>query len=86
MAQKNRKQAIRKELKKQDAKLDKQPEQQEEDVLILGNEEYPEIETFEDITKYICENAKPGDLVLTMGGGNVYMCANMILKALKTEE
>ena len=49
MAQKNRKQAIRKELKKQDAKLDKQPEQQEEDVLILGNEEYPEIETFEDI-------------------------------------
>ena len=50
MAQKNRKQAIRKELKKQDAKLDKQPEQQEEeDVLILGNEDYPEIETFEDI-------------------------------------
>lgn len=44
------------------------------------------IDTFEDITKYICENAKEGDLVLTMGGGNVYMCANMILKALKTEE
>lgn len=44
------------------------------------------IDTFEDITKYICENAKPGDLVLTMGGGNVYMCANMILKALQTEE
>ncbi len=44
------------------------------------------IDTFEDITKFICENAKPGDLVLTMGGGNVYMCANMILKALSTEE
>ncbi|MBQ2971083.1 MAG: UDP-N-acetylmuramate--L-alanine ligase [Ruminococcus sp.] len=44
------------------------------------------IDTFEDITKYICENAKEGDLVLTMGGGNVYMCANMILKALSTEE
>lgn len=44
------------------------------------------IDTFEDITKYICENAKPGDLILTMGGGNVYMCANMILKALQTEE
>lgn len=44
------------------------------------------IDTFEDITKYICENAKDGDLVLTMGGGNVYMCANMILKALSTEE
>lgn len=44
------------------------------------------IDTFEGITKYICENAKSGDLVLTMGGGNVYMCANMILKALQTEE
>lgn len=44
------------------------------------------IDTFEDITKYICENAKEGDLVLTMGGGNVYMCANMILKALSKEE
>ncbi|MBR2714830.1 MAG: UDP-N-acetylmuramate--L-alanine ligase [Ruminococcus sp.] len=44
------------------------------------------IDTFEDIVSYICENAKEGDLVLTMGGGNVYMCANMILKALSTEE
>lgn len=40
------------------------------------------IDSFEDITKYIKENAKPGDLVLTMGGGNVYKCANMILDAL----
>ena len=44
------------------------------------------IDTFEDITKYIAEHAEPDDLVLTLGGGNVYMCANMILKALKTEE
>ena len=44
------------------------------------------IDTFEDITKYIVENAQEGDLVLTLGGGNVYMCANMILKALATEE
>lgn len=44
------------------------------------------IDTFEDITKFICDNAKEGDLVLTMGGGNVYMCANMILKALSVEE
>ena len=41
------------------------------------------IDTFEDITSYITENAQAGDLVLTMGGGNVYMCANMILKSLK---
>ena len=38
------------------------------------------IDSFEDITEYIKNNAKPGDLVLTMGGGNVYKCANMILK------
>lgn len=41
------------------------------------------IDTFEDITDYVCENAQSGDLILTMGGGNVYMCANMILKKLK---
>ena len=40
------------------------------------------IDTFEDITEYIHKNAKPGDLVLTVGGGNVYKCANMILKRL----
>ena len=38
--------------------------------------------TFEEITDYIEETAKPGDLVLTMGGGNVYVCANMILDRL----
>lgn len=36
------------------------------------------IDTFEQATEYVCENAQPGDLILTMGGGNVYMCANMI--------
>ncbi len=40
------------------------------------------IDSFEDIKEYIKNNAKPGDLVLTMGGGNVYKCANMILKSL----
>lgn len=44
------------------------------------------IDTFEDITKYVCENAKAGDLILTMGGGNVYMCANMILSELSKDE
>lgn len=44
------------------------------------------IDTFEDITKYIAEHAQDGDLVITLGGGNVYMCANMILKALAREE
>ena len=44
------------------------------------------IDTFDDITKYIEEHAEDGDLVITLGGGNVYMCANQILKALSTEE
>lgn len=41
------------------------------------------LDTFEEITDYVCKNAKEGDLILTMGGGNVYMCANMIYKQLK---
>ena len=41
------------------------------------------IDTFEDITEYVTTHAKEGDLILTMGGGNVYMCANMILAKLK---
>lgn len=44
------------------------------------------IDTFDEITKYIKENAEEGELVLTMGGGNVYMCANQILKALEERE
>lgn len=43
------------------------------------------IDTFEDITEYVTSNAQPGDLILTMGGGNVYMCANMILEKLKAK-
>lgn len=42
--------------------------------------------TFEEITEYVCSKAKDGDLILTIGGGNVYMCANMILKTLKAKE
>lgn len=42
-------------------------------------------QTFEEITKYISQNAKEGDLVLTLGGGNVYMCANMIYNSLSAK-
>ena len=44
------------------------------------------LDTFEEITDYVCKNAKEGDLILTMGGGNVYMCANMIYKQLNFME
>lgn len=41
------------------------------------------LDTFDEIVDYVCKNAKEGDLILTMGGGNVYMCANKILKQLE---
>lgn len=43
------------------------------------------LDTFEEITEYVCKNAKAGDLILTMGGGNVYMCANMIYEKLNAK-
>ena len=44
------------------------------------------LDTFEEITDYVCKNAKEGDLILTMGGGNVYMFANMIYNQLNYNE
>ena len=38
-------------------------------------------ETFEEIADYVMQNAQEGDLVLTMGCGDVYKCAKMMLKA-----
>lgn len=35
---------------------------------------------FDEISKYIYENIKPGDIVLTMGAGNVYDIGRMILE------
>lgn len=40
------------------------------------------IPTFEEITEYILSHVQEGDIVLTMGGGNVYKCANMIVDSL----
>ena len=39
--------------------------------------------TFEEIADYVTDKAKDGDLIITIGGGNVYMCADMIIKKLK---
>lgn len=41
--------------------------------------------TFEEITDYVTKQAKPGDLILTIGGGDVYKCANMIVKKYQTK-
>ena len=37
---------------------------------------------FDDVCDYICENAKEGDLVITLGCGDVYKVAKMIYKKL----
>lgn len=39
--------------------------------------------TFEEITDYVTKNAQDGDLILTLGGGDVYKCANMMVDRYK---
>ncbi len=36
------------------------------------------IPTFAEISEFIIKNAQSGDLILTLGGGNIYKCANII--------
>lgn len=36
-------------------------------------------ETFEDVKKFVIENAKPKDLVITLGCGDIYKAANLII-------
>ncbi len=42
-------------------------------------------ETFEEIAEYVSRNAEDGDLVLTMGCGDVYKCARMIKMCLESK-
>ena len=35
--------------------------------------------TFEEISQYVMERAQPGDLVITLGCGDVYKCAKLML-------
>ncbi len=42
--------------------------------------------TFRDIADYVQDIASPGDLILTMGGGNIYECANMIVEKLSNKD
>lgn len=39
--------------------------------------------TFEEISDYMVKNGESGDLILTLGGGDVYKCANMIVDKYK---
>ncbi len=42
-------------------------------------------DTFEEIADYIAENAESGDLVITLGCGDIYKAAKMIINILKTK-
>lgn len=45
-----------------------------------------QLDTFEEICDYVCENAEDGDLVITLGCGDVYKVARMMCKKLKERE
>ncbi|MGN1123715.1 MAG: glutamate ligase domain-containing protein, partial [Eubacterium sp.] len=44
-----------------------------------------QLDTFEEICDYITANAKEGDLVITLGCGDVYKVARMMVNKLKSE-
>ena len=44
------------------------------------------IDEFEEIADFVAQNAKPGDLVITMGGGDIYKCARMIRDRLAEKD
>ena len=35
---------------------------------------------FDEIANFVCNNAEPGDLVITMGAGDIYKVGEMILE------
>jgi len=39
--------------------------------------------TFEEIADYMTEQVQPGDLVITLGCGDVYKCARMMIAKRK---
>ena len=42
------------------------------------------LHAFSEAADFAAKEAKPGDLILTMGGGNIYECAHMIIAKLKS--
>ena len=53
------------------------------DVEIASGAKKIVVPTFEEIADYVCENVKEGDLVITLGCGDVYKAAKMIIKKLE---
>ena len=42
------------------------------------------IKDFDQIADYLKENVEPGDMILTMGGGDIYKCTDVIYKKYRT--
>lgn len=42
--------------------------------------------TFEEIADYMVKKARDGDLILTLGGGDVYKCADLIVRKYKEKQ
>ena len=45
-----------------------------------------QLDTFDEICDYVCDNAQEGDLVITLGCGYVYKVARMMCKKMKEKE
>ena len=42
--------------------------------------------TFEEMADYTMARVQPGDLILTLGGGDIYKCANLIVQKYRSLE
>ena len=45
-----------------------------------------QLDTFEEISDYVLANAQPGDLVITLGCGDIYKAARMMIAKLKQKQ
>ncbi len=43
-------------------------------------------QSFEEIAAHVMSLAQPGDLILTLGGGDIYKCANLIVEKYNQQE
>ena len=43
-------------------------------------------DTFEEIAQYIADNAREGDLIITLGCGDIYKSAKLMIEKLKAKQ
>ncbi len=43
-------------------------------------------DSFDKIADYVMEHAQPGDLILTLGGGDIYKCANLLVEKYQARQ